>query len=42
MVVYDARGTFIKTIQMRNLTCALFVDPHKQLWLATVPTTLCP
>jgi DNA-binding beta-propeller fold protein YncE len=35
LVVYDARGTFIRTIQLRNLTCALFVDPHKQLWLAT-------
>ena len=35
LVVYDARGTFIKTIQMRNLTCALYVDPRKQLWLAT-------
>jgi sugar lactone lactonase YvrE len=35
LVVYDARGTFVKTIQMRNLTCALYVDPHKQLWLAT-------
>ena len=34
-VVYDAHGKFIKTIQMRNLTCALYVDPHKQLWLAT-------
>jgi hypothetical protein len=33
--VYDAQGKFIKTIQMRNLTCALYVDPHKQLWLAT-------
>jgi hypothetical protein len=35
LVVYDARGKFIRTIQLRNLTCALFVDPHKQLWLAT-------
>jgi sugar lactone lactonase YvrE len=35
LVVYDAQGKFIKTIQMRNLTCALYVDPHKQLWLAT-------
>ncbi|HVS24672.1 MAG TPA: 6-bladed beta-propeller, partial [Gammaproteobacteria bacterium] len=35
LVVYDARGKFIKTIQMRNLTCALYVDPHQQLWLAT-------
>jgi DNA-binding beta-propeller fold protein YncE len=35
LVVYDQSGKFIKTIQMRNLTCALYVDPHKQLWLAT-------
>jgi sugar lactone lactonase YvrE len=35
LVVYDKDGKFIKTIQMRNLTCALYVDPHKQLWLAT-------
>jgi DNA-binding beta-propeller fold protein YncE len=35
LVVYDAQGKFVRTIQMRNLTCALYVDPHKQLWLAT-------
>ena len=35
LVVYDANGKFIKTIQMRNLTCGLYVDGHKQLWLAT-------
>ena len=35
LVVYDARGKFLKTIQMRNLTCALYVDPRKRLWLAT-------
>jgi hypothetical protein len=35
LVVYDAGGKFIRTIQLRNLTCALYVDPHKQLWLAT-------
>jgi sugar lactone lactonase YvrE len=35
LVVYDARGKFIKTIQMRNLTCGLYVDPRQQLWLAT-------
>jgi sugar lactone lactonase YvrE len=35
LVVYDANGKFVKTIQMRNLTCGLYVDPHKQLWLAT-------
>ena len=28
IVVYDANGKFIKTIQMRNLVCALYVDPH--------------
>jgi len=35
IVVYDANGKFVKTIQMRNLVCALYVDPHRQLWLAT-------
>jgi sugar lactone lactonase YvrE len=35
LVVYDARGRFIKTIQMRNLTCGLYVDPRRQLWLST-------
>jgi DNA-binding beta-propeller fold protein YncE len=35
IVVYDRNGKFLKTIQMRNLVCALYVDPHKQLWLAT-------
>jgi len=35
IVVYDGSGKFIKTIQTRNLVCALYVDPHKQLWMAT-------
>ncbi len=35
IVVYTAGGKFVKTIQMRNLVCALYVDPHKQLWMAT-------
>jgi len=35
IVVYDGNGKFIKTIQMRNLVCALYVDPHNQLWMAT-------
>ena len=35
LVVYDANGKFVKTIQMRNLTCALYVDARRQLWLAT-------
>jgi DNA-binding beta-propeller fold protein YncE len=35
IVVYDANGEFIKTIQMPNLVCAFFVDKKKQLWMAT-------
>lgn len=35
IVVYDANGKFVKTIQMRNLVCALYIDPHNQLWMAT-------
>jgi hypothetical protein len=35
IVVYSANGMFIKTIPMRNLVCALYVDPHNQLWMAT-------
>ena len=35
IVVYDGGGRFVKTIQMRNLVCALYVDPHRQFWLAT-------
>jgi hypothetical protein len=35
IVVYDRDGVFIKTIQMRNLVCALYVDRYKQLWMAT-------
>jgi len=35
IVVYDRNGKFVKTIQLRNLVCGLFVDPHKQLWMAT-------
>jgi hypothetical protein len=35
IVVYDGGGKFVKTIQMPNLVCALFVDRKKQLWMAT-------
>ena len=35
IVVYDSNGKFVKTIQMRNLVCALYVDLHGQLWMAT-------
>jgi sugar lactone lactonase YvrE len=35
IVIYDANGKFIRTIQTRNLVCTLYVDPHNQLWMAT-------
>lgn len=35
IVVYDANGKFVKTIQTRNLVCDFFVDGSKQLWMAT-------
>lgn len=35
IVVYDANGKFVRTIQTRNLVCTLYVDPHNQLWMAT-------
>ncbi len=35
IVVYDANGKFIRTIQMRNLVCALAFDKQGQLWMAS-------
>jgi hypothetical protein len=35
IVVYDANGKFIKTIQMKNLVCALFFDKQGQLWMGS-------
>ena len=35
LVVYTADGQFVKTVQMRNLTCAVAFDPSGNLWLAT-------
>lgn len=35
LVVYTADGKFVKTIQMRNLTCAVAFDPNGNLWVAT-------
>jgi hypothetical protein len=35
IVVYDANGKFIKTIQMRNLVCALYFDRQGQLWMGS-------
>jgi sugar lactone lactonase YvrE len=35
IVVYTANGEFIKTIQLRNLVCALEFDAHGQLWMGS-------
>jgi hypothetical protein len=35
IVVYSADGEFVKTIQMRNLVCALYFDAHGQPWMAS-------
>jgi hypothetical protein len=35
LVVYTADGQFLRTIQMRNLTCAVAFDPHGNLWVAS-------
>src|SRR5262245_32637069 len=35
IVVYSGDGTFIKTMQMRNLVCALYFDSHGNPWMAT-------
>ena len=35
IVVYSGDGTFIKTIQLRNLVCALSFDSHGNPWMAT-------
>ena len=35
IVVYSADGAFLKTMQMRNLVCALYFDSHGQPWMAT-------
>jgi hypothetical protein len=32
IVVYSANGQFIKTLQMRNLVCALYFDRHGNPW----------
>jgi sugar lactone lactonase YvrE len=33
-VLFKPDGEFVRTIQMRNLTCALRFDPHGEPWLA--------
>ena len=35
IVVYSKDGTFLKTMQMRNLVCALYFDSHGQPWMAS-------
>jgi hypothetical protein len=35
IVVYSADGKFIKTLQMRNLVCALNFDPQGNPWMAS-------
>jgi hypothetical protein len=35
IVVYTGDGKFLKTMQMRNLVCALNFDAHGQPWMAT-------
>ena len=35
IVVYSGDGRFLKTLQMRNLVCALNFDPHGNPWMAS-------
>lgn len=35
LVVFTAEGKFVKTVQMRNLACAVAFDPQGNLWMAT-------
>ena len=35
LVVYTAEGRFVKTIQMRNLTCNIAFDAAGRLWIGT-------
>jgi len=35
IVVYSSDGTFLKTMQMRNLVCALQFDSHGNPWMAS-------
>ncbi len=35
LVVYSGAGKFVKTVQMRNLTCAVAFDPDGNLWVAS-------
>jgi hypothetical protein len=35
IVVYSGDGRFIRTMQLRNLVCALYFDSHGQPWMAS-------
>jgi len=35
IVVYSGDGKFVKTMQMRNLVCALLFDAHGEPWMAS-------
>lgn len=35
IVVYSAHGEFVKTLQMRNLVCALYFDRRGGLWMGS-------
>jgi len=35
LVVYTGDGKFVKTLSMKNLTCAIYFDRHGDLWVAT-------
>ena len=35
LVVYSGEGKFIKTLSMKNLTCAVYFDRHGEPWVAT-------
>jgi hypothetical protein len=35
IVVYSSDGKFLKTLQMRNLVCALYFDSHGEPWMAS-------
>jgi len=35
IVVYSGDGAFLRTMQMRNLVCALYFDSHGQPWMAS-------
>jgi hypothetical protein len=35
IVIYSGGGKFVRTIQMRNLVCALYFDSHGNPWMAS-------